>query len=573
MFFRKQLIFGTLMLGLIGGGIQQVQAAETTGAVNTATSNSISIDSWMPDKALQTAVSQQLKITVDQLTPAKMAELTTLNIEREGITSLQGLQYATNLTKLLAGLNDISDLTPLAKLKNLTDLQIYGNDITDLKPIKNLKKLTILNLASNEITNIAPLKGLTKLQYLLLNNIRTTTIDLKQLVQLSALSYLNLNNDAIKNSKLLGKLTKLTWLSLAGSDVKRITFLQTLTNLKLLDLTNNKISDITAIKKLTKLTDLSLGLNQISNIKPLAKLTKLESLSLGINKITSVNDLANLVKLQKLYLDVNNIHNINKLKKLKNLRQLAIEQNALTDIAVLKNMPKLTELSASKQNVVLPIISIAKKQSLVQPLKILNNQGILVVPTLDTRIMGAKYSVKNKQIMWGKLTKNGEVDSSWTSNITYGTNQTTNFSGTIVQPIQIRNSKQTLGVLKVYQAKNNTTSMADKYVKKTVTITKITNNKYRVLITLVSPQSMGKQPISLVKVANSKAAPKLISAGHKVGANYETTYQLFLQKKNFNKPLPANIHVEFTNPFKYKANYDIRLLIQNQSLGTNKKLK
>ena len=52
----------------------------------------------MPDKNLQSTVSERLGISTDVLTQSDMLKLTSFDAARKDITSLKGLEYATNLS-------------------------------------------------------------------------------------------------------------------------------------------------------------------------------------------------------------------------------------------------------------------------------------------------------------------------------------------------------------------------------------------------------------------------------------------------------------------------------------------
>jgi hypothetical protein len=89
------------------------------------------------DPLLQRAVVIQL---VDQgriprgsdgttITPADMQTLTALSAPSQGIASLGGLQYATNLQRLDLSGNRVAAITPLANLANLVLLDVKGNDL------------------------------------------------------------------------------------------------------------------------------------------------------------------------------------------------------------------------------------------------------------------------------------------------------------------------------------------------------------------------------------------------------------------------------------------------------------
>ena len=96
------------------------------------------IDNWMPDKALQVAVAGALGLEVSKITKSDMLQLTFLYGDGVGIASLEGLQYASNLSNLALNGNQITDLTPLRDLSKLSILSLDDNQITDLTPLKNL---------------------------------------------------------------------------------------------------------------------------------------------------------------------------------------------------------------------------------------------------------------------------------------------------------------------------------------------------------------------------------------------------------------------------------------------------
>ncbi|KZU21560.1 hypothetical protein Nizo2484_1234 [Lactiplantibacillus plantarum] len=115
--------------------------------------------------------------------------------------SLEGLQYATNLTTVWLNNNlnapsgsyysDVTDISPLANLQKLQVVNIQQNRITDISPLANLKNLTEVDAAYNHISDFSPLKGFKNLkgtfsnQFITLppayisadNNIATLAID------------------------------------------------------------------------------------------------------------------------------------------------------------------------------------------------------------------------------------------------------------------------------------------------------------------------------------------------------------------------------------------------------------
>ncbi|MFD1454438.1 MucBP domain-containing protein [Levilactobacillus lanxiensis] len=150
-----------------------------------------SIDQWMPNKTLQNFILKQLNAggygktwnSVDDITKADMLNFTRLDFQSvstyiDGKTefSLEGLQYATNLTNLdlLNSLDlspasmrgDIVDITPLASLVNLQRLQLSSQRVSDITPLAGLKKITDLNLSNDCIADFSSLNSAQYTKYL-----------------------------------------------------------------------------------------------------------------------------------------------------------------------------------------------------------------------------------------------------------------------------------------------------------------------------------------------------------------------------------------------------------------------
>ena len=84
----------------------------------------------VPDLALKAAINQALgRNALDNLTQAELVKLTTLNISGLGVADLTGLQYASNLTSLIAVNNNIFSTAPLGGLTKLTSVQLSGNPV------------------------------------------------------------------------------------------------------------------------------------------------------------------------------------------------------------------------------------------------------------------------------------------------------------------------------------------------------------------------------------------------------------------------------------------------------------
>ncbi len=110
---------GVFVTGLVS---QAFSAAEGADSLN----DRLRVD--VTDAALRTAINESLgRGSMDQLNRGELGRLTTLDISNRSVASLNGLQFAINLTSLNAVNNQISDLAPIANLSNLTTRDLSGN--------------------------------------------------------------------------------------------------------------------------------------------------------------------------------------------------------------------------------------------------------------------------------------------------------------------------------------------------------------------------------------------------------------------------------------------------------------
>ncbi|MCG9128545.1 hypothetical protein JT359_13175 [Candidatus Poribacteria bacterium] len=204
----------------------------------------------IPDKNLEQAIRNEIGVpNAIQLGSQHLKMLTELNLYNKSITSITGLEFATNLSRLDLGNN---------------------SELNDIRSISNLTKLTWLSLARTQIQNLNPLIKLTKLEILYIWV--TPVSDLKPLTGLINLISIN-----------------------AGScKISDVAPLATLTKLKSLGLQNNLIKDVTPLSNLTQLIDLDLRFNQIVDVRPLSKLTNLDKLRIQGNEITDHSPLDTL---------------------------------------------------------------------------------------------------------------------------------------------------------------------------------------------------------------------------------------------------------------------------------------
>ena len=242
----------------------------------------------IPDANLRTVIAEHLgKGPDDPITESDLAGITRIEAEGAGIASLEGLQFATELTFL--------DLSPGAwdpETREFTS----RNFISDISPILNLRKLRAVYLGNNQLSGPIP----------------SSIGEMTELVFL----YLYENNLSGEIPSGIGNLSNLKYLGLSGNDLSGEipVELGNLTELRHLYLSDNQLSGpIPAeLGNLVNLTKLGLSLNNlIGEIPPeLGNLLELTDLILSWNDLTGSipKELGQLENLENLDLRENNIH-------------------------------------------------------------------------------------------------------------------------------------------------------------------------------------------------------------------------------------------------------------------------
>jgi serine/threonine protein kinase len=252
-----------------------------------------------PDSNLEKSVHEALGIPAEtEILAADLQTLTTLDVSQRQIASLEGLQYAVNLSQLTADGNAISDLTPLSYLGHLRALYLSDNEISDLSPLMRLKNLKTLYLENNRIASLAALDGID------LYDLSLGANDISDLSPLSGavhMQRLNLYGNRILDCSALQSMQSFSWLALNENQISDLIPLSSLPSLTTLILSHNAIYDIAPLASNVKLVCLDLSSNYINDISPLAALAQLETLDLSTNiRLADLSSLANLSRLRDL---------------------------------------------------------------------------------------------------------------------------------------------------------------------------------------------------------------------------------------------------------------------------------
>ncbi|WP_239257341.1 MucBP domain-containing protein [Listeria ilorinensis] len=322
----------------------------------------------IPDAGLRKIITQTLGKSDDAvITEEDMEQITEISNYSTTIDSLEGLQYATNLKKLMlsniANPSKLSDITPISQLTSLETLNLSYASISDISLLAGLKNLTGLTLHGNQIRDISVLANLPKLKFLGLSDNLIENIDV--LAQLTNLTSIQMNGpivnyigtpDQIQGNSIsdlspLANLTKLTYLEMSGygPNLTDISPLSGLVNLETLNMFDNKIVDISAVENMTHLRLLQMDHNDIQIVPDMSKLTSLtciklnDSPNLGNDAVEKIGQAVNLtdITLGKAngWEAAPKINNIEPLANLTKLRSLTLVAANVSDISPLADLP------------------------------------------------------------------------------------------------------------------------------------------------------------------------------------------------------------------------------------------
>lgn len=238
---------------------------------------------------------------VNEITAGTAAKIQFLDLDKQGISDLSGLEYFTGLERLKLQGNQIQDLKPLQNLTHLTELWLRKNEVSDLTPLQGLTELKTLLLTNNAVSDLQPLKGLQNLNQLVFENNKVK--DLTPLKDLHNLTSLDVSGNSVVDLTPLAGLSKLKWLQANNCNLTKLPDFKNLTELYQFRLDNNKITDLTPLKDAAKLDYVNLSNNQVSDLTPLQDLKVLSGIWITNNHLTDLTPLEKLPKLQSLFSD------------------------------------------------------------------------------------------------------------------------------------------------------------------------------------------------------------------------------------------------------------------------------
>lgn len=267
-----------------------------------------------------------------------MPYLKSLSFSGQYLDSLNCLSALENLQELdLTGCRFPSqDLSILASLPALSKLTLADCSLSTIADLADAQYLTYLDLNNNTIRNLDVLAPMTMLEEINLDHNAVT--DLSSLGSLGNLKVLKVSYNAVKTLEPIGGCLRLTHIEADHNQLNSLRGVDILPSLQHLSVDSNALTNINRLESCTELRNLSFASNEIVDLSPLRKLTNLEVLDFSSNKVELLpewpEDGCSLTTIDGSY---NQLANIDGLAKLQHLTHVFMDYNLITNVDALEN--------------------------------------------------------------------------------------------------------------------------------------------------------------------------------------------------------------------------------------------
>ena len=259
--------------------------------------------------------------------------VTQLDISRSGISSLEGVQRLSGLSRLAAADTPVTDLTPLATCQQLERVDISDTAVTDLTPLESCGKLQLLKADETPLTTLQGLETCIELRCISLKNAQLT--DISGLRNTTLLEYVQLSGNPLEDvSVLAGSKDTLERLYLDGLGMESLDWLRGAAALRYLSVNDNRLETLDFLEESPALEGLSAANNAISSAAPLEGMANLKELVLRDNPLSGAPELHLSGSGPVVDLRHTNITGLT-LASEERIRLLDISHTAVTDIRTL----------------------------------------------------------------------------------------------------------------------------------------------------------------------------------------------------------------------------------------------
>ncbi|CAL5975002.1 Conserved_hypothetical protein [Hexamita inflata] len=331
---------------------------------------------------------------------AVLSNLIVLDLFRNQLVSLNGIQGLKTIQKLFLGENQLTSISELFGLKNMKELHVGNNKLTSLKGIDRMLQLEVLNASKNMITSLYAIQNIQTLKELKIDDNQIISSDemhfilnLKQLEVLhifnnpfcaepdlmdrilyAAQSQLKVlyctvvyKNDLVENEQRMAEVK-------AGANpfiqpiIQNIRVEKWVKKAKFgkLDIYQDEaVTDLRGIGRIDQLTELNAEkcpLMQMQGIDEARTLTSFTSRECGITTAIYLKK-PWFIQMQKLIIDDNKLDSLDGIEDLRNLTELSVAGNQLTHLKQIQHLIKLKKLFV-QDNLLKELPNMSKMQNL-----------------------------------------------------------------------------------------------------------------------------------------------------------------------------------------------------------------
>lgn len=292
----------------------------------------------------QIVLSEEIIPYKNTYTKGNEGNITGLSLYNTKLKELDVLRpIADDLLELYLIENAIHDLMQLEHFSKLVKLGLRDSTIanTDVKHLLNLTKLKFLELSETEIRDTSYLGNLNKLEYLHLGSSFHLT-EIKGLEKLTNLKVLDCSGSKFLSIQQIDGPEGIDRISVSCSELESMSGIERFPNLKEIDISSTGVTEIKGLESLRELRKLNVSASNLKKISGLDTLENLENLHLGHGELTKIEGLDALINLRRLNLRENEIRKVENLESLVSLEYLGLEMNNIdaidsTFLSVIRN--------------------------------------------------------------------------------------------------------------------------------------------------------------------------------------------------------------------------------------------
>ncbi len=241
-----------------------------------------------------------------------LPSLSSLTLSGCGLSTIENLEGANNLTHLDLSNNTLRNLEVLGTMSSLAEINLDHNAVTNLSALSVLENLSKLTVNYNVITSLAPLSSCIRLSHLEADHNQIGTV--AGVETLPLLTHLSVDYNQLTDVSLLAGLTELTNLSIASNALSDISSLSTLTKLQIFDFSSNQIAALPAWPEGCALTTIDGSYNALTNIDGLSTMQSLTHVYMDYNLLTNIDALEKCFCLVQVNAFGNVIPDVSKLR-------------------------------------------------------------------------------------------------------------------------------------------------------------------------------------------------------------------------------------------------------------------